>query len=64
MSEESDFSDDTPVSWISWFCSLDDHQFLCEINDTYIRQSFNLYGLHKRIKNYKYSSSDSVALWR
>ena len=54
MSEESDFSDDAPIGWIQWFCSLDDHQFLCEINEAYIRQPFNLYGLNKRIKNYKY----------
>jgi hypothetical protein len=29
MSEESDFSDDGPIGWIQWFCSLEDHQFLC-----------------------------------
>ena len=32
MSEESDFSDDSPTTWIQWFCGLDDHQFFCEIN--------------------------------
>lgn len=33
MSEESDFSDDSPVGWIQWFCSLEDHQFFCEISE-------------------------------
>ena len=54
MSEESDFSDDAPIGWIQWFCSLEDHQFFSEISEEFIRQPFNLYGLSKRIKNYKY----------
>jgi casein kinase II subunit beta len=54
MSEESDFSDDAPMTWIQWFCNLDDHQFFCEINEEYIKQPLNLYGLSKRITKYKY----------
>ena len=57
MSEESDFRDDTPLNWIHWFCSLDDHQFFCPINEDFISHPFNLYGLNKRIKNYKYQLS-------
>lgn len=56
MSEESDFSDDSPTTWIQWFCGLDDHQFFCEINEEYIKQPFNLYGLSKRINKFKYLS--------
>lgn len=54
MSEESDFSDDAPIGWIQWFCSLEDHQFFCEVSEDFIKQPFNLYGLSNRIKNYKY----------
>lgn len=56
MSEESDFSDDSPVGWIQWFTSLEDHQFFCEVSEDFIKQPFNLYGLPKRVKNYKYIS--------
>ena len=62
MSEESDFSDDSPVGWIQWFCSLDDHQFFCEVSEDYIRQSFHLHGLNKRVKNFKYTINDSAKL--
>ena len=34
-------------SWISWFCSLEDHQFFCEVEEDFVRESFNIYGLDK-----------------
>ena len=54
MSEESDFSEEENLGWIQWFCSLEDHQFFCEIKEEYIRQPINLHGLPKRIKNFEY----------
>lgn len=53
MSEESDFSDDVLLNWIQWFCALDDHVFMCEINEDYIKQPFNLYGLKKKVKHFE-----------
>ena len=34
-------------NWISWFCSLEDHSFFCEIEEDFIRESFNIYGMDK-----------------
>jgi len=31
--------------WIEWFINVEGHQFLCEVDEDYIRDSFNLYGL-------------------
>jgi casein kinase II subunit beta len=49
--EDSAESDD---SWIHWFCQLEGHEFLCEIDREYITDNFNLYGLRNVIPNYKY----------
>ena len=48
-SETTSFSDG---GWIQWFCSLEDHDFFCEIDIEYIRDSFNLYGLKKLFSHY------------
>ncbi len=50
MSEESQFSDEE--GWIQWFCSLEDHFFFCEVDEDYIRDNFNLYGLKQKFNNY------------
>ena len=43
---DKDMDDGTGnVSWIQWFCSLEGHEFIVEIDEEYIRDPFNLYGL-------------------
>eukprot|EP01029_Cantina_marsupialis_P010634 TRINITY_DN241906_c0_g1_i2.p1 TRINITY_DN241906_c0_g1~~TRINITY_DN241906_c0_g1_i2.p1 ORF type:complete len:449 (-),score=167.01 TRINITY_DN241906_c0_g1_i2:308-1564(-) len=32
-------------TWISWFCGLQGHQFLCEVDPAFIESTFNLFGL-------------------
>jgi casein kinase II subunit beta len=49
-SEESNYSEG---GWISWFCNLEDHHFFCEVDQDYIKDSFNLYGLKKLFTHYK-----------
>ncbi|CAD8146950.1 unnamed protein product [Paramecium pentaurelia] len=44
MSEESQYSEH-PGGWIEWFCAHEDHQFLCEVDDDYICDPFNLIGI-------------------
>lgn len=53
MTDDSLYSDGN--GWIQWFCSLEDHQFLCEVDEDYIRDQFNLYGLKQKFNYYKYS---------
>lgn len=44
------------AGWIQWFCTLDENFFLCQVDEDYIRDSFNLYGLKQHFSQYKYSS--------
>jgi casein kinase II subunit beta len=34
------------LSWVQWFCSIDGHEFLAEVDPEFIRDQFNLYGLN------------------
>ena len=51
-----------PGGWIQWFCSLEGHDFLVEIEEEYIKDFFNLYGLKKRFKTERYSTCIKMIL--
>ena len=34
------------ITWIQWFCSIDGHEFLAEVDPEFVRDQFNLYGLN------------------
>jgi len=40
--------------WIQWFCALEGNDFLIEVEEDFINDSFNHYGLKKKFKNAKY----------
>ena len=50
--DATDESSALDEGWIQWFCSLDGHRFLCEVDKDYILDSFNLYGLRAKVDNY------------
>ncbi|CAD8204278.1 unnamed protein product [Paramecium octaurelia] len=50
MSRESSISEGG--GWVQWFCAMEDHQFLCEVDDEFIRDNFNLYGLKSKFNFY------------
>lgn len=55
-SEESGLShSDEDVSWISWFCSLKGNEFFVEVEESYIRDGFNLTGLTSQVPYYDYA---------
>ena len=39
------------MGWIQWFCRLEDHSFLIDIDDEFIRDPFNIYGLQEMFPN-------------
>ena len=40
------------MGWIQWYCSLEGHEFLLQIDPEYIRDGFNMHGLLKQINMY------------
>ena len=44
------------MGWIQWFCSLEGHEFLVEIDEDYIKDSFNLYGLQVNFPKDKFKT--------
>jgi casein kinase II subunit beta len=50
--EESQYSEH-PGGWIDWFCALEDHVFLCEVDEDFIRDAFNQYALKQRFNFFK-----------
>ncbi|KAJ1913165.1 casein kinase 2 regulatory subunit [Mycoemilia scoparia] len=47
---ENNFSEYEPTdsegeSWVSWYCSLDGHEYFCPVPEDYIEDEFNLTGL-------------------
>ena len=55
MAERESGSDDgeDEYSWISWFCALKGNEFFCEVDESYVQDSFNLTGLNQHIPYYE-----------
>jgi hypothetical protein len=47
------YNDVSDGGWIQWFCQLEGNEFFVEIDEDYLRNQTNLYGISKHIKNYK-----------
>ena len=44
---------DDKQGWIKWFCNLEDHHFFCEIDEFFIADPFNLYGLKQQFDHFE-----------
>lgn len=44
-------------SWISSFCSKRENQYFCEVEDSFISDAFNLYGINSEFHLYKQALS-------
>ncbi len=52
MNKQDDMFDEDSESqggWIQWLCELEGHEFFAEVDDEFVRDSFNLYGLKQYI---------------
>lgn len=47
--DEFEEESETTGGWIQWFCELEGHEFFAEVDDDFVRDSFNLYGLKQYI---------------
>lgn len=52
-SDDEDYSADS--GWIPWYCSLKGHEVFAEVDEEYIRDNFNLYGLRVRFQHYDHA---------
>ncbi|KAL0583155.1 hypothetical protein ABG067_006922 [Albugo candida] len=48
----SDYEEDEE-KWIQWFCSLPGNEYFCEVPQSYIEDSFNLYGLRATVPHFE-----------
>ncbi|CAE8632471.1 unnamed protein product [Polarella glacialis] len=51
--DEEEFSADS--GWIPWFCGLKGHELFAEVEEEYVRDNFNLYGLRQRFQFYDHA---------
>jgi casein kinase II subunit beta len=47
------YNDLSEGGWIQWFCQLEGNEFFVEIDEEYLRNRSNLYGIPQMVKNYK-----------
>lgn len=52
-SQETSVSEDT--TWISWFCQLKGNEFFCEVDESFIKDDFNLTGLSSGVTYFNYA---------
>lgn len=50
--EATDDSAVSDLSWIAWFTTLKGNEYYVEVDDDFVRDNFNLYGLRAVIDNY------------
>ena len=48
----------TEGGWVQWFCSLEGNDFLAEVDEEFIRDQSNLYGLKHHFEPTKFKYFD------
>lgn len=47
------YNDMSEGGWIQWFCQIEGNEFFVEIDEEFILNRWNLYGINKVVKNYR-----------
>lgn len=42
------------MGWIQWFCQLEGHEYMVEVDDTFIKDPVNLFGLQTTLGKDKF----------
>lgn len=42
------------TGWISWFCGLEGHEYMIDVDEAYIKDHLNLFGLNTPLGNDKF----------
>lgn len=50
------------AGWVQWFCSLEGHEFLVEVDEEYLKDKFNHYGLHALFPKDKFKTLLKIIL--
>lgn len=50
---DSSSSECSDMTWIQWFCSMNGHEYFIEVDEDYIKDTFNLYGLKSMFSQYE-----------
>ena len=55
-------ADGSPVGWIRWFTSLEGHEYMVELDEDFIKDAFNLYGLQPQLGKDKFKQCIKMIL--
>jgi casein kinase II subunit beta len=56
----SEASESVEEGWTSWFCGVQGHEFFCEVEKSYIEDSFNLFGLKQHLPQQYFKALDTI----
>jgi len=48
------YNDMSDGGWIQWFCQIEGNEFFVEIDEEFILNRWNLFGINKVLKNNRY----------
>jgi casein kinase II subunit beta len=49
------YNDMSDGGWIQWFCQIEGNEFFVEIDEEFILNRWNLFGINKMLKNNQYN---------
>ena len=57
-SEDFDEDEEADSSFVTWFCNARGHEFYCKVDEDFIADNFNMYGLKTLVPHYQQALSE------